>query len=75
MSFKLVLILILGSMAVLFIAQNFTLVEIGFLYWRVSMSSAALIFASLMTGFVLGWSLNSYLAYQKAQHQALSIKR
>lgn len=65
MTMKLVLMLILASLAVLFIAQNVAVVEIVFLFWRISMSSALLIFFSLMTGFVLGWFAHSYLLHRK----------
>lgn len=65
MTLRLLLILILSSLAILFIAQNVAVVEIGFLYWRASMSSALLIFFSLMTGFVLGWFMHSYRMYRK----------
>lgn len=65
MNLKLLLMLVLASLAVLFIAQNVAVVEIGFLFWRASMSSALLIFFSLMTGFVLGWFTHSYLVHRK----------
>jgi uncharacterized integral membrane protein len=68
MNFKLILILILSSLAVLFVAQNVAPVEIGFLYWRASMSSALLIFFTLMTGFVLGWFSHSYLLHRKSRN-------
>ena len=67
MNLRLTLILILSSLAVIFIAQNVAVVEIGFLYWRVSMSSALLIFFTLMIGFLLGWFLHSYLLHRKAK--------
>lgn len=70
MNFKLILILVLASLAVVFIAQNVAVVEIGFLFWRASMSSALLIFFTLMIGFVLGWSLHSYLLYRKAKDES-----
>ena len=63
MKFKLALIAILSSLGVVFVAQNVAVVEIGFLFWRVSMSSALLIFFTLMTGVLLGWSLHSYHSY------------
>lgn len=66
MNLKLTLILILSSLAVVFIAQNVAVVEIGFLFWRASMSSALLIFFTLMIGFVLGWFLHSYLLHRKS---------
>jgi uncharacterized integral membrane protein len=67
MNLKLALILILSSLAVVFIAQNVAVVEIGFLFWRASMSSALLIFFALMIGFLLGWILHSYLLYRKSR--------
>ena len=67
MNLRLILVLILGSLAVIFIAQNVTVVEISFLFWRASLSSALLIFFTLMIGFLLGWFLHSYLLYQKSK--------
>ena len=69
MNLKLILILILSSLAVVFIAQNVAVVEIGFLLWKVSLSSALLIFFTLMAGFVLGWSLHSYLLYRRSKSE------
>ena len=74
MNLRLTLILILGSMAVLFIAQNSNVVEIGFLYWRTSMSSALLIFFTLMIGFLLGWFLHSYLLYRKSKGESVYLR-
>jgi uncharacterized integral membrane protein len=71
MNFKLALVLILSSMAVLFIAQNATVVEIGFLYWRASMSSSLLIFFTITTGFLLGWFVHSYLVYRRSRNKNL----
>ncbi len=68
MHFKLILILLLSSVAVIFVAQNVAVVEIGFLFWRTSMSSALLIFFTLMAGFVLGWFLRGYLLYRKSMN-------
>lgn len=69
MNLRLTLVLILSSLAVLFIAQNSNVVEIGFLFWSASMSSALLIFFTLMIGFLLGWFLHSYLAYRKSRDE------
>lgn len=65
MNLKLVLILILSSLAVVFIAQNVAVVEISFLFWRASMSSALLIFFTLTIGFLLGWFLHGYFLHRK----------
>ena len=69
MNLKLALILILSSLAVIFVAQNIAPVEITFLFWNASMSSALLIFFTLMSGFVLGWSLHSYIVYRKSRDE------
>lgn len=74
MNLRLILVLILSSLAVLFIAQNSNVVEIGFLFWRASMSSALLIFFTLMMGFVLGWFMHSYLLYRRSKNE-LSLTR
>lgn len=74
MNLKLTLILILSSMAVLFIVQNSAVVEIGFLFWRASMSSALLIFFTLMAGFLLGWFLHSYLLYRKSKDDLVYLR-
>lgn len=74
MNLKLTLILILSSLAVVFIAQNVAVVEVSFLNWRVSMSSALLIFFTLMTGFLLGWFLHSYLLYRKSKAESVYLR-
>ncbi len=74
MNIKLVLILFLASLAVIFIAQNVAAVEIVFLYWKVSMSSALLIFFTLMTGFFLGWFLHSYVLYRKYKVESVYLR-
>jgi uncharacterized integral membrane protein len=74
MNLKLALILILSSLAVVFIAQNVAVVEIGFLFWRATMSSALLIFFTLMIGFLLGWFLHSYLLYRKSKGEPVYLR-
>ncbi|MFA7279319.1 MAG: LapA family protein [Sterolibacterium sp.] len=71
MNLKLILILLLSSLAVIFVAQNVAVVEIGFLFWRSSMSSALLICFTLMLGFILGWFLHGYLLYRKSRRTSV----
>ena len=59
MSFKLILGLILAGMAVLFIIQNVTTVELTLLFWTLSMSRALLMRLILSVGIILGWLLHS----------------
>ena len=71
MNIKLILIVILASLAVIFITQNVAVVEVSFLFWSVSMSRALLIFFLLIIGFVLGWFLHSYLSYRKSKDESV----
>lgn len=68
MNLKLILILILSSLAVMFVAQNIAPVNIGFLSWQTSMSSSLLMFFALMAGFVLGWFVHAYLLHRKSRN-------
>jgi len=69
MKLKLALILILSILAIVFIAQNVAMVEIDFLFWTISLSSALLIFFTLILGFILGWFLHSYRLYRKSKSE------
>ena len=71
MNFKLILILVLSSLAVVFIAQNVAVVEINFMLWRTSLSSALLIFFTLVLGFVLGWFNHGYVLYRKSKRESV----
>jgi lipopolysaccharide assembly protein A len=60
MNYKLILGIALGGMAVLFIIQNVTAVDLTFLFWTLSMSRALLMSLILSIGIILGWLLHSY---------------
>ena len=59
MNFKLILSIAMAGMAVLFIIQNVTVVDMKFLFWTLSMSRALLMFLILSVGIILGWLLHS----------------
>lgn len=63
MNYKLVFILILTGLAVLFIIQNVTVVEIRFLFWSIEMSRALLMFLLMAIGIVIGWFSHSYFKH------------
>jgi uncharacterized integral membrane protein len=65
MNFKITLVVILVCLALIFVAQNIDIVTVSFVFWEISMSSAVLIFFTLLIGFIIGWFLNSYLSYRK----------
>ena len=66
MNFKMIVSIVLAGIAVLFIIQNVTVVELTFLFWTVSMSRALLMFLFLSIGIILGWLLQSHFGRIKA---------
>ncbi len=66
MNAKLIFVLVLTSLAVLFIMQNVAAVEIQFLFWSIQMSRALLMFLLLAIGIVIGWFLHSYMRHRGA---------
>jgi len=71
----LALVLALSGMAVIFIAQNVAVVEVRFLFWQASISSALLIFFALLLGLVLGWSTHVYLLYRRSKNELIFYRR
>jgi uncharacterized integral membrane protein len=65
MSYELILSIVLAELAVLFIIQNVTAVELRFLFRTLSMSRALLLFLVLSIGIIPGWSLHSYFKRTK----------
>jgi uncharacterized integral membrane protein len=55
MNLKVVLSLIVAALLVLFTAQNYEVVELRLLFWKIEMSRAIMILAVLAAGVVLGW--------------------
>jgi putative membrane protein len=74
MNFKITLVVILICIALIFLAQNIQVVTVSFLFWEVSMSRAILLFFSLLTGFIIGWFLHSYLSYRKDKKEFSNFK-
>jgi putative membrane protein len=74
MNVKLILGIILASMAAVFIIQNARSVDLTFLFWTLSMSRALLMFLILSLGFILGWLLHGSFRRMKTinlQNRAL----
>jgi uncharacterized integral membrane protein len=46
--------------SLLFIVQNYKVVEIRFLFWTLSMSRVLLLFGVFVVGTVVGWLLKSF---------------
>lgn len=65
MSYKMIVVLIVSGLAVLFIIQNTTVVEIKFLFWSIQMSRSLLMFILLAIGFVIGWFTHGHFKNKK----------
>jgi lipopolysaccharide assembly protein A len=65
MNYKLIFSLFIAGMAVSFIIQNVTVVDLKFLFWTLSMSRALLMSLILSTGIIIGWLLHSYFKRSK----------
>ena len=65
MNIKLITVLVLAGLAVLFIIQNVTVVDVRFLIWSIQMSRALLMFFLLAAGIVIGWFLHGHLRQKR----------
>jgi uncharacterized integral membrane protein len=65
MNIKLIFVLVFAGLAVLFIVQNVTVVEVKFLFWSVEVSRSLLMFLLLAVGIVIGWFLHGHFKYRK----------
>ncbi|ATX81542.1 Protein of unknown function (DUF1049) [Mariprofundus ferrinatatus] len=65
MNNKLVLPLTLAALAVLFIIQNVTVVEIKFLFWSLQMSRSLFMILLLAIGMAIGWFLHAHFQHKK----------
>ena len=64
---KLVFSLILAGLAVIFIVQNVTVVEVRFLFWTLPISRSLLIFFALAIGIIVGWTLRGVSASRREE--------
>lgn len=64
MNFKKILIFVLTGIALLFIIQNLSIVEIQFLFWSFSLPRAIFLGLVLGTGILIGWLWHSYLFHK-----------
>ena len=72
MQTKLIVTLVLVGLAVVFIVQNTAVVDIRFLFWKMSMSRALFMFFMLTVGIVAGWILRGYLLHKKEAEKTSS---
>ena len=75
MYFKLILSLILAALAVLFVVQNVTVVEVRFLLWGLHMTLSLLMFLLFGCGVIVGSLLHSYWVYRRKASIASEARR
>lgn len=68
MNFKIFSIITLIILAVVFILQNVTEVEVNLFLWHIKISRALLIVINLLIGFLLGWFIKSYTGYKNSKN-------
>ena len=54
---KIISVMTLIGMVVLFTVQNYKVVELQFIFWKLAMSRALLVFTVLAVGIAIGWLL------------------
>jgi len=69
-NFKLIVSLILAASIVLFTVQNAGIVELRFMFWKVSASRSVMILGVLAVGIVLGWFLRSLASHKPGRSGA-----
>jgi uncharacterized integral membrane protein len=72
MQFRLFVSLSLLALVVVFVAQNAQAVELRFLFWRVALSQALLLFFVLAVGFGAGWILRTWIAWRRVRERPRS---
>ncbi len=65
MNFKIGLVAIFAMLALIFMVQNIEVMTVHFLFWQLSMSRAIFLFFILLTGFIIGWFLHSFVSYRQ----------
>jgi putative membrane protein len=67
-SWKLVATLAVLALVVIFSAQNYEVVQVRFLVWRLEMSRAVLLFLVLAVGLASGWALATLRGRARRSH-------
>ena len=73
MNYKLIFTLVLIGLMVIFIVQNVAVMEIRFLFWKVSMSRSIMIFLVLAVGIITGWMLRSHFGGSEKSKDMSSV--
>lgn len=72
MNVKMYVTLILLLLIVIFTVQNAAVVTVNFLFWKMEISRALLIFFVLVIGIIIGWISHSHM--RRVKHRKPSNK-
>jgi uncharacterized integral membrane protein len=64
---KLIIGTLLAGLAVVFLIQNITVIDMRFLFWKLSMSRSIWMVLILMAGIILGWLLRGSFNRRKSR--------
>jgi len=66
MKFKVIASVLLAGLALVFLVQNVTVVNIRFLFWTLSMSRSLVMVLFFAAGLLAGWVMHSYSIQKKS---------
>jgi len=69
MKFKIILSLVAAALIIIFIVQNVAVVDIRFLFWKLSMSRSLMMFFLVIIGVVIGWFLRGASVRRQKEDQ------
>ena len=73
MNAKLYITLALVALATIFIVQNASVVELQFLFWKLSMSRSLMFVFLVLIGIVIGWFLHGHMLHKKESNKTNDI--
>ncbi len=69
MKFKVIFSVVIAALVVIFIIQNVAVVDIKFLFWKLSMSRSLMMFFLIIVGMIIGWFLKGASVCRKKGDQ------
>jgi len=73
MNIKLVIALISIAAVSIFIVQNADVVDLQFMFWKISMSRALMFVFLMLIGIAIGWFLRGHLLHKKESKKLKDI--
>lgn len=68
MNFKFITMLIILLAVSVFIIQNAEVVDMRFMFWKISMSRSLMFVFLMLTGIAIGWFLRGHMIHKKAKN-------